>query len=162
MPSNCLILFLASGAAAVALQPPPLPLTGDNGEMGGIFGMGARIPGFLSTFSFPVADGTPAPTPAQPAPPRTSSGSFSEWISDSFTNLANSVDISWLVPVGTEYPKGKITAKDFYDPGTGPYPAKLYGELLANHTVYAPINPPKGVKLATVLWGECSSKRHES
>jgi hypothetical protein len=53
----------------------------------------------------------------------------------------------------SRYPKGKMSLADYYLPGTGPYPAKLYGELLANHTVYAPINPPKGVKLATVLWG---------
>jgi hypothetical protein len=52
---------------------------------------------------------------------------------------------------GSESPRAKSNA---ITRGTGPYPAKWVQDAsIPNHVVYAPINPPPGVKMPLITWG---------
>jgi dienelactone hydrolase len=55
---------------------------------------------------------------------------------------------------GSESPKENLQANKQKTPGSGPYPAKWTTDpSLPHHTIYAPISPPKGVKLPVIAWG---------
>jgi hypothetical protein len=76
-------------------------------------------------------------------------------------SLMGSFDITKLIPTGPEYPTGKTTLADYYDGGSGAYPARLLTEpTLPKHTIYAPKTPPpKNVKMPVLIWGNggCTS-----
>jgi dienelactone hydrolase len=56
---------------------------------------------------------------------------------------------------GAEAPKDKLTDAQWADPGTGQYKAKWFEDAsLPNKTIYAPITPPKGVKMPVLVWSE--------
>lgn len=150
-----LSLLVSASLAAPQAAPAVFPATGENGQMGGIFGMGMpalnaeqlknnQITKFGSAvFSYvgkPKADGKPG-------------------LLSSLGSYAGKVDpnvlLSKIVPQGPEYPQGKLTLADFYDPGSGKYPAHFVAEkTLANHTIYAPKNPPPSdVKMPVLIWG---------
>jgi hypothetical protein len=132
-------LFSFVGAA-----PQSSPTTGDNGEMGGIFGMGIsmQVPkGFEG-----IANGL--------------SGLLGK-LGGSLGGLASSVDLTSIIPAGPEYPKGKMSLAEYYSPGSGPYSAHLLTEpSLPNHVIYAPkVPPPEKVKMPVLIWGNggCTS-----
>jgi len=53
---------------------------------------------------------------------------------------------------GSESPQNAKSTQT--TPGSGPYPARfLQDASLPQHTVYAPKEPPKGVKLPVIAWG---------
>ncbi|KAF2664700.1 hypothetical protein BT63DRAFT_464788 [Microthyrium microscopicum] len=154
-------LCLLGVAAATPQAPAQVPPTGAAEktaqlEMGGIYGMGYAIPASLDQVVITPAAPSATPTPAPKAAPKGILDSITAGIS---SWLGEIDPITLLVPTGPEYPTAKLSVKDFYSKGKGPYPAKMYGELLGNHTVYAPINPPKDLKMATLLWGNggCTS-----
>lgn len=76
-------------------------------------------------------------------------------------SLMGSFDITKMIPTGPEYPTGKTTLADYYDGGSGAYPAGLLTEpTLPKHTIYAPKTPPpKNVKMPVLIWGNggCTS-----
>jgi hypothetical protein len=129
-----------------ALPTGPIPASGDNGEMGGIFGMGIKVDGL----SIPPALSGLGSTVGALVP---------SFISNAFGKLGSSLDPNYLlsiaVPAGSEYPKEKLTVADFYSPGSGPYPAKFFADpSLPMHTIYAPKNPPPpGLKMPVLIWG---------
>lgn len=147
-------LFIASATSVIAhpqaANPPVLPVSGDNGEMGGIFGMGfsAKPPAWASGIGSAL-----------------SSFASSSGLSSAFSSMAAGVDanavIGKLVPAGPEYPKGKMTVAEFYDPGSGAYPAHfITEETLGNHTIYKPkVPPPSNIKMPVLIWGNggCTS-----
>jgi hypothetical protein len=130
-----------------------IPGTGENGEMGGIFGMGVTVqvpPGLqsimsgLSNLFGGGAKGSGGAPPKGSSAPKSSGGS-----------LMGSFDPASLVPKGPEYPTGKTSLADYYNGGSGPYPAHFVTEpSLANHTIYAPkVPPPQNVKMPVLIWG---------
>jgi hypothetical protein len=139
-------LLILSATSALARPQTAVPVSGDNGEMGGLFGMGvtATIPPWASSIGSALS-------------------SFAS--SSGLSSLMGSIDtnalIGKIVPAGPEYPKGKMTLADFYDPGSGPYPAHFVTEAaLANHTIYKPKTPPaNGIKMPVLIWGNggCTS-----
>ncbi|CZT09436.1 uncharacterized protein RAG0_14208 [Rhynchosporium agropyri] len=49
------------------------------------------------------------------------------------------------------------------DQGTGPYPASYtLDDTLRNHTIFAPISPPPGLKLPVLLWGQTACTRNST
>ncbi|QDS75397.1 hypothetical protein FKW77_002950 [Venturia effusa] len=143
MRSYAFLVFCATPALARPQAASP-PVSGDNGEMGGIFGMGVSftppawvsgIGSALSTFA--------------------NSSGLSSAISSFTAGIDANAIIGKMVPAGPEYPKGKMTLADFYDPGSGPYPAHFVTEeSLKNHTIYKPKTPPPGnVRMPVLIWG---------
>jgi len=70
------------------------------------------------------------------------------------SSSSGGMDITAIVPTGPEYPKSKMTLKEFYDPGSGPYPSHFLADpTLPHHTVYAPkVKPPASVKMPVAIW----------
>jgi hypothetical protein len=98
--------------ATVLAQDKPLPAKGDNGVMGGIFGMGGSMSAPKGGLGSLGAKGSEAPKPG----PRNTNG------------------------------------------GSGPYKAVYKADpSLPKHTIYAPITPPKDLKLPVIVWGVSSS-----
>ncbi|KAF2402193.1 hypothetical protein EJ06DRAFT_520252 [Trichodelitschia bisporula] len=184
MKQHLLTAILAASAAATPLAQAPaapaVPVSGDNGDMGGIFGMGfgtssassstsglGSLLSGISSFFGPAKGSTPPKAsglPAAAAPPKpasTPAAAASSGITAMLGGLLNNLDISSLVPTGPEYPKGKPSLQDFYDPGSGPYPAHFFTVPgLTRHTVYAPIKPPPpSLKMPVFIWGNggCTS-----
>jgi hypothetical protein len=152
MRSTLALVFVIPLAVSQAI-----PGTGENGEMGGIFGMGipTQIPAGLSGLSGALSSlfgGGAKGSGGSGAAPK-SSGSLS--------GLMPSFDPSSLVPKGPEYPTTKTTLAEYYNGGSGKYPAHLLTDpTLANHTIYAPkVPPPANVKMPVLIWGNggCTS-----
>ncbi|RDL35871.1 uncharacterized protein BP5553_06483 [Venustampulla echinocandica] len=62
-------------------------------------------------------------------------------------------------PVPTPGPEAPAPGSGVLTQGSGPYPAKMYTDpTLPNHTVYAPINCPRNVKMPFLSWanGDCA------
>jgi hypothetical protein len=151
---------MRSSLALVSVLPSVLgqaiPGTGENGEMGGIFGMGVPLAmptglsGLGSALAGLLGGGATAsggaPKSSGSAPPKSSGPSF---------------DLGSLVPKGPEYPTGKTTLADFYNGGSGNYSAHFLTEAsLPNHVIYAPkVPPPANVKMPVLIWGNggCTS-----
>jgi hypothetical protein len=133
------LLAVVPLVAAVPQQAPAKPKTGENGQMGGLYGMGAALAipkGFESIAS-----------------------ALGKGISSIMPNI--NIDPTSMMYTGPEYPKGKVSLADYYHPGTGKYPAHLLTDpSLPNHVIYAPkVPPPPGVKMPVLLWGNggCTS-----
>jgi hypothetical protein len=132
-----------------------IPGTGENGEMGGLFGMGipmqmpAGLSGLGSALSGLFGGGS---AKGAGGAPKSSGGSG---------GLVGSFDPASLVPKGPEYPTTKTTLAEFYNGGSGKYPAHFLTEpSLGNHTIYAPKTPPPAnVKMPVLIWGNggCTS-----
>ncbi|TID25077.1 hypothetical protein E2P81_ATG04181 [Venturia nashicola] len=155
--------FLILTATSVLAKPQApaanIPASGDNGQMGGIFGMGVSTtpPAWASGLSSALSSFGGSSGSSKGV----SSGGGSSGLSGMFGSLTSGIDanaiIEKLVPAGPEYPKGKMTLADFYDPGSGPYPAHFITEPSlgnGNHTIYKPKNPPpSNVKMPVLIWG---------
>jgi hypothetical protein len=135
-----------------------IPGTGENGEMGGLFGMGvpmqmpampASLSGLGSALSSLFGGGN---AKGAGGAPKSGGG---------LAGLLGSFDPSSLVPKGPEYPTTKTSLADFYNGGSGKYPARFLTEpSLGNHTIYAPKTPPPAnVKMPVLIWGNggCTS-----
>jgi hypothetical protein len=129
----------------VIALPHQVPISGDNGNMGGIFGLPIPVPGFPSSVSSLVnmisgliPDLVPLPDPNTLA---------------AYLNIDPILSSVFAKP--KEYPREKITVADFYNPGTGPYPAHLFTVPgLPSHVIYAPKQrPPEEIRLPTMVWG---------
>jgi hypothetical protein len=144
---------MRSTLALVSILPTAfgqaIPGTGENGEMGGLFGMGVPLqmpamPTGLSGLGSSLSGLFGGAKGAGGAPQ--SGGGF---------------DLGSLVPKGPEYPTTKTSLADFYSGGSGKYPAHFLTEpSLANHTIYAPKTPPPAnVKMPVLIWGNggCTS-----
>jgi hypothetical protein len=136
-------LYLLAAVPLAAAHPQAAaaakPKTGENGQQGGLFGMGASpsIPKGFEGIAKALGKGVAAMMP----------------------NI--NIDPTSMMYTGPEYPKGKVSLADYYDPGTGPYKAQLSTDpSLPNHVIYAPkVPPPPGVKMPVFLWGNggCTS-----
>ena len=188
MRQSQVIISLLSVVAAAPQAPPasnpvPPPGNGENGEMGGIFGMGfgtARPGGAPKPLGGAPKPLGGLPKPAGGAPggnmasafgalfdPKKGGGTPSALagllgsLSSGLAGLMSNFDPAALIPTGPEYPKGKMSLADYYNPGSGPYPAKLSTEAsLPKHVIYAPIKPPPaGLKMPVLIWGNggCTS-----
>lgn len=74
----------------------------------------------------------------------------------SLTELAVEIakDSSKFFGTGPESPKGARQGAITTTGGTGPYPAKfIVDPSLPKHTIYVPKQPPQGVKLPVIAWG---------
>jgi dienelactone hydrolase len=79
-------------------------------------------------------------------------GIFSISLSELAVEIAK--DSSKFFGTGSESPKGARQGSITTKGGTGPYPAKFITDpSLPRHTIYVPQEPPKGIKLPVIAWG---------
>ena len=123
-------LSLLSLVPFAIAQTPPLPEKGDNGEMGGIFGMGkinlsGGLPAGISIGGFPNGPEFPKPGPRN----------TSKWM-------------QWELFWGDG-------SNEKIDGGSGPYKAGYTTDpTLPKHTIFAPlVAPPASVKVPVIVWG---------
>lgn len=144
---NLLLSSLLITAASAAPYGPfnffssETPSNGANGNLGGLFGV-------------------PVPVPAVPTPVAYIINVLADYITfpdpnalAAYLNIDQILGYAFAKP--SEYPRSQISVKDFYDPGTGPYPAHFFTDPgLPNHVIYAPKTPPpQELKMPTMVWG---------
>jgi dienelactone hydrolase len=79
-------------------------------------------------------------------------GIFSISLSELAVEIAK--DSSKFFGTASESPQGAKQGAITTTGGTGPYPAKfIVDPSLPKHTIYVPKEPPKGVKLPVIAWG---------
>jgi hypothetical protein len=148
------LLLSLSTAVLAQVTPNSIPVSGDNGVVGGIFGAGKMM-------EFPkspsATSGSPSTSAAKGDPKAQGWGALLGAMSDKLGNTSIESLSSIFGGAGKEAITGAVlTDEQWWHPGTGPYPAQYFNDSsLPEKTIYAPkLPPPANVKMPVIAWGE--------
>jgi hypothetical protein len=147
------VLLSLLAVALAQVSPNAVPVSGDNGAVGGIFGFGMPDMSKLS----PSASAAPPTGAAKGEPKAGGLGALMQAMGDKLANTSVESLGSIFGGQGKEaVTGGVISDEEWWHPGTGPYPAQYFTDAsLPSKTIYAPkVPPPANVKMPVIAWGE--------